>query len=199
MNAQQLAVPRQEQQECEAAGWEMKSIKPWHKQVASMLAQGIPRDDIAVIMDCTPEYVSMLARQPKIREYIRDLCQAADLQLEGLFVESVKAVGDVLANGNSKEKIQAARLQMEATRRIGPRHSDTSVQEDTVNRLARLAEKLLYLQGGTSQPTQPIIDGVIVDEADSQDGSQDEGSQGHGKWSHQSAQDDGDGLQDSKR
>ena len=196
MSAAGLPVPTEEQ----AAGWEMKTLKPWHKQAASMMAQGIDRDTIATVLDCTPEYVSMLARQPKVREYIRDMCQIADLQLEGMFVETVKVIGDTLANGNGKERIQAARLQLEVTKRIGSKGGDAPIREDTVNRLARLAEKLLYLQGNTPKPETDIIDlEVIPNEAPGETSSEDEAGQGNEKWSHQSAQDDGDGLSDTGR
>ena len=128
--------------------WEMKKLLPKHKQMCSLLAQGIPRGTIAAIIDCTPEYVTMLSKQPMMRAYITEMCQAAGLQLDAMFVQSVEAIGDVLSNGNAKERIQAARLQMEATKRIGSGSGMPKEVTDSNDRLVRLAERLLYLQSG---------------------------------------------------
>lgn len=164
MSAIGLPVPHEEQQLVSDGNgkWEMKSLKPWHKQACSLLAQGIDRGTIAQILDCTPEYVSMLAGQKLIKEYIREFCTFAELQLEAQFTESVKAIGDTLVNGNHKEKMQAARLQMEATRRIGSKSGIIHEVIDTNSRLARLAERLLYLQGHGGQSPDVIIDGEVI-------------------------------------
>lgn len=132
-------------------GWQLKELKPKHKQICSMLAQGIARDTIANVVGVTPTYISMLAKQPLIKEYIREMCQAAGLQLDAMFIQSVDAIADVLTNGAPKEKLQAARLQLEATKRIG---AGTEIPREVIatnERLARLAERLLYLQGGQAR------------------------------------------------
>lgn len=179
-----VSIPNEEQEVAAAPKWELKELKPWHKNMASLIAQGVGRGEIAAIMDCTPEYVTMLARQPKMIDYMRALSDFANLQLESHYEKAVVAIGDALTNGNHKEKIQAARLQMEATRRIGTRGTDTGKSEDTANRLARLAERLLYLQGNTGANAPDVIDGEVVNnEAQYQDGAEDEGRQGTlGNW-----------------
>ncbi len=143
-----------------AEGWQLKELKPKHKQICSMLAQGIRRDTIAAACGCTPTYVTMLAKQPIIKTYIQEMCQAAGLQLDAMFVQSVEAIGEVLTNGNPKERIQAARLQLEATRRIGSGSAIPVEVIDTNSRLAKLAERLLYLQGGSK--SSDIIDVEVV-------------------------------------
>lgn len=130
----------------EDGGWELKKLTPKHKQVCSMLAQGIPRTTISTVCNITPEYVTMLAKQPLVKAYIGEMCQAAGLQLDAMFVQSVEAIGDALANGSHADKMKAARLQMEATKRIGSGGGVPKEIIDTNDRLARLAERLLYLQ-----------------------------------------------------
>ncbi|MDE3021594.1 MAG: hypothetical protein KGI54_07010 [Pseudomonadota bacterium] len=130
------------------SGWVMKELKPKHKQVCAMLAQGIDRRTISNVVGCTPEYITMLSKQALVKDYITEMCQAAGLQLESMFIQSVEAIGETLANGNHKEKMQAARLQMEATKRIGSGSSIPKEIIDTNDRLARLAERLLFLQSG---------------------------------------------------
>lgn len=133
----------------EAKGWRLTELKPKHKQVCSMLAQGIPRQTIAQVIGCTPEYISMLAHQPLVRDYIREMCQAADLQLDAMFVQSVDTIQEVMANGTHRDKLQAVRLQMEATKRIGSAIAPVAEVVDTNSRLAKLAERLLALKTPT--------------------------------------------------
>lgn len=181
-----LPVPHDEQALAEREGkkWEMKELKPWHKQLCSLLAQGIDRQTIAQILDCTPEYVSMLAGQKKIKEYVAEMCSFAQLQLEAQFTTAVTAIGDTLANGNHKEKMQAARLQAELTHRIGSGSGVPQEIVDTNSRLARLAERLLYLQGKQGTDAD-IIDGEIIHENAEENGQKAE--DGPGEQGNESA------------
>lgn len=160
-----VLVPSTEVVESETQGWQMKAIKPWHKQVCALIAQGVDRQTISQIVDCTPEYISMLARQPLIKQYIQDLNSVVDVQLAMQYTKVVAAIGDTLETGNSKEKMQAARLHSELTGRIGSRGGEEEKLIDTNSRLAKLAERLLYLQGkvGGHNPSD-VVEGEVVNE-----------------------------------
>lgn len=157
MSAMLQEVPSQE--EGTASKWEMKELKPIHKQLCSMLAQGIDRQTIAQVLDITPEYVSMLSKQPLVQKYIQEMCQFASLQLEAQFVEGVKVIGDVMANGNDKERLQAVRLNAELTHRIGSGSGPVAELIDTNDRLARLASRLLSLQEQTTNKIPLPVEG----------------------------------------
>lgn len=198
-----VAVPHEEQQaSADNPKWEMKTLKPWHRQMCSLLAQGIDRGTIAHILDCTPEYISMLCRQQKIIDHVKEMSVFANVQLEAAFTKSVTAISEVLENGNAKEKMQAARLQMEATKRIGSKMQDEEKLIDTNARLARLAERLLILQGHV--PTTNIIDGEVItheagyEGAAGEDGTEAEDGRFPSIGSNQPAQDAGDGDEDSR-
>ena len=166
------------------SGWQMKELKPKHKQVCAMLAQGIDRRTISNVVGCTPEYITMLSKQPLMKEYIAEMCQAAGLQLDAMFVQSVEVISEVMANGSPKERVAAARLQMEATKRIGSGSSIPKEIIDTNDRLARLAERLLYLQGGVTKTIETRRnDNGIYQEIPIE-----------GQSGHQPAQEDGDGF-----
>jgi len=171
----------------EHAGWQMKELKPKHKQVCAMLAQGIDRRTISNVVGVTPEYITMLSKQPLMKEYIAEMCQAAGLQLDAMFVQSVEVISEVMANGSPKERVAAARLQMEATKRIGSGSSIPKEIIDTNDRLARLAERLLYLQGGVTKTieTRRNIDGIFQEITV------------EGQSINPAAQEDGDGFADS--
>lgn len=172
-------VPSTEVAESEGQGWQMKAIKPWHKQVCALIAQGVPRNTIATIVDCTPEYISMLARQPLIKAYIQDMNSVVDIQLAMQYTKVVAAIDDTLENGNSKEKMQAARLHSELTGRIGSRGGPDEQLVDTNARLTKLAERLLFLQGkvGGHNPSD-VIEGEVVNETQRENGSEAENGNG---------------------
>ena len=151
------ALEEVEVEEIEGNGKNLKTLKPWHKQMCSMIAQGIPRATIANVFKKTPEYISMLAAQPLIQTYIQQDCTYAGLQLEAQFVQSVTAISDTLENGNHKEKMQAARLQLEATKRIGPRSTPQATEVNFDDRLMQLSERLVGLLESQKMATQPTI------------------------------------------
>lgn len=138
--------------------WQLTSLTDKHKQVATLLAQGVDRKTISSIVGWTPEYISMLARQPLIKKEVQAMASIAELQLEAMFVDSVGAIKDTLTHGNHTEKMKAARLQMEATRRIGSHFSTPEKLIDSNARLTKLAERLLYLQGGGGRLINGDID-----------------------------------------
>lgn len=126
-------------------GWLLRKMTPRHQQICAYMAQGMKRGQIAQACGCTPEYVTMLAKQPLIQQYIKDMCATAGIQLEGQFSAVVDAVGETLQNGTYKEKIQAARLHGELTKRLGPGSGAEQQAEGSAERLARLAERLILL------------------------------------------------------
>lgn len=130
----------------ETAGWVLKTLKPKHKKVCSLIAQGVDRCEIARIMDITPQYVTMLAKQPKCIDFIKEINDFAGLQLEGMFGKTVEVISDVMQNGDNGDRLKAARLQLEVTKRIGPRAA--AVPDDgsgTEARLNSLGERLISL------------------------------------------------------
>lgn len=141
----QLTVPHEEQEVAARPGWTLKSLSLWHKNVASLIAQGISRQTIANMMDCAPEYVSQLAKQPLMKAYIQELSEFAGIQLEAQFAKTVTAIGDVLENGDHKSRIAAARLQSELTGRVGSRTNPNEVKPNAEDRLLNLSERLVGL------------------------------------------------------
>lgn len=179
-----VTVPAEESLAAESHGWQMKKVMPWHKQMCALIAQGVPRQTIAQICDCTPEYVSMLANQPLIKQYIQEMNSIFDAQLAMQYGKVVTAIDETLENGNSKEKMQAARLHSELTGRIGSRGGEEAQLVDTNARLTKLAERLLYLQGKTGghNPTD-VVEGEVINETHSKNGTEAEdvnGSLGEG-------------------
>ena len=137
--------------QAEGGSWELKELKPMHRQVASLLAQGAKRQEIAQLCDITPEYVTMLSKQPLVQAHIAEICAAAGIKMEAMFEKVVDVIGDTLINGSEAGKLKAARLQLEATKRIGRPDPNSGLDRGTEDRLSMLAERLLALQTGVRQ------------------------------------------------
>lgn len=101
----------------------LKRLTPKHKEVAALLAQGLKAVDVARIVGFTPEYLHMLSKQPLFIEYIDGMNAVVDRQLEALYGKSVEVIADALSAGGD-EALKAARLQMEATNRVGKQKSE---------------------------------------------------------------------------
>lgn len=137
-----------------SAKWELKILKPRHKRIASLIGQGLKYVEIASIMKVTPEYVSMLSRQPLMKGFIAEMSEAAGIRLEALTGKTVEVISEILDTGGNADKLKAVRLQMEATNRIGNKGVSAGVGGDAADRLERLAHRLIGLQsqarkGGT--------------------------------------------------
>lgn len=127
--------------------WELKALKPRHKAVASFVAQGLQLVEIAKLTGMTPQYVSMLCRQPLMKQEIARIGEIAGVRMEALFEKSVDVVAQALENGNTADKLKAAKLQMEATNRIGSKGRAAQTEFDSSERLAGLANRLIDLLG----------------------------------------------------
>ncbi len=123
---------------------ELKKLSPKHMQVAALLAQGVDRRTIALACDFTPEYVTWLQRQPLFVTYIKEMSAAVNTRLEALFSKSVDTINEAMDCGSTDEKLKAAKLQMEATGRIG-RYVTPPGGGEQGDRLEQLSERLLQL------------------------------------------------------
>lgn len=125
--------------------FQLQSLTERHKQVASLLAQGLKPGEIAPMVDYTPQYVTMLTRDPLFKLYLSEMIELSEARLEALFCRSVDIVAEGLDGGASENQLKAARLQLEVTGRVGKVGRNAASSEDTSNRLARLAERLVQL------------------------------------------------------
>ncbi len=155
----------------EAEGWRLKGLKPLHKQVASLLAQGKKQVDVARLCGITKEYVWMLSRQPLVQSYMYEAVAVAGLQLEATFPLVVETIQDTLENGTEAGKLKAARLHLEATKRIGRTEIAIRPTEDALAALDKLADRLMALQGvaeGRRSGGASVVEGEFTEVASSE-------------------------------
>lgn len=147
--------PASEGDDASDSKWELKTLTERHKNICALIAQGLKRGQIAAICDVTPEYVTMLAKQPKCIAYIREMNAFAALQLDAMFTKTVEVINDAMDSGNTDEKLKAARLQLEVTKRLGrPDPNAGTDRPSTEDRLLGLAERLAVLASRQRQPNE---------------------------------------------
>lgn len=138
---------------------QLKELSPMHMQVMALLAQGVPRQNIAKICEITPEYVTWLTRDPLCVEYLKKMSEFTQIRMEALFESSVDAIADTLQVGSEDSKLKAAKLQLEATGRIG--RSDRIIADPgQPGRLEVLAERLVGL---LHQQRRRVLDGQATE------------------------------------
>lgn len=123
---------------------ELKKLSQKHKDVASLVAQGVSRQLIAEVIGITPEYVTWLQRQSLFKEYIKEMSEAVSTQLEAMFSKSVDVIAGAMQHGSIDEQLKGAKLQLEATGRVGRFQTQAPVGSG-VDRLEQLSERLLGL------------------------------------------------------
>jgi hypothetical protein len=146
----QELIPSQEQNlfERREKGWVLRRLSPMHKDMCALIAQGVKRGHVAQACGITPEYVTMLLRQPLVLAEIKRMNEYAEVQLDASFGRVVEAIHEGLDSGSTKDKLQAARLQLEVTGRIGSRSQASDPDSKMEDRLLNLSERLVGLLGG---------------------------------------------------
>jgi len=135
---------------------QLKELSQKHKMVAALLAQGLDRVVVAQSTDLSPEYITWLGGDILFKEYVKEMSALAGVHLEALFSKSVDIIAEQMLQGSGEDRLSAARLQMEATGRIGKNRTGRDSGEDGPNRLEVLAERLVALG---RQATGRTLDG----------------------------------------
>lgn len=99
--------------------WEIKKLSHKHVTMCSLIAQGEGNKKVAALLQWCPEYITKLLKQTLIKEKIKEFAEAADARLVALTEQSVEVIAEVMRDGNHRDKLNAARLQLEATNRVG--------------------------------------------------------------------------------
>ena len=142
---QTASLPIELPEDAPPPGIILKKIGARHKEAMALIAQGVDRRTVAKICNWTPEYITWLQQQPLCKEYLVEMNEVVGFRLEALFDKSVDVIAEAMVNGSQDERLKAARLQMEATKRLG-KHEQQPETPDS-DRLERLAERLIALQG----------------------------------------------------
>lgn len=122
----------------ERKAWEPKRLTPKHRQILSLYAQGMKREDIGALCKCTPQLVTMLATCEQGKQYLRNIEDAMDQELRGLYGSSINAIREQLESGSGENKLKAAKLQMQAIGKLGEKKEDRESAEDVIARIMNL-------------------------------------------------------------
>lgn len=153
----------------------LKKLSPKHKQVMSLLAQGVDRQTISAICEITPEYVTWLAGDPLCKAYLKEMSRYVDARFEALYEKTADIVSEAMQVGSQDEKLKAARLQLELTGRVG-RVVPAAPEGGSVDRLEQLARRLETLvdeaHRGRTYEQEPLEDAEVISVEPALDGPQ---------------------------
>lgn len=86
----------------------LKVLRPKHLQIVNLFMAGLPRQEIADVMGCTPQTITNTINDPAVKAVWQAEMQQALLELDSLFPLAVAAVRENLQQGSRKEKLRAA-------------------------------------------------------------------------------------------
>lgn len=109
----------------EGAHFSLKRLSPKHKQVAALLAQGLGRGEISKLVDITPEYVTMLSKQPLFISYVKEMTAFTEVRLQALFEKSVDVVAQLMQTGTEDTKLRSAQTVLKAVGKDGTQEKTT--------------------------------------------------------------------------
>lgn len=114
--------------------WVLKRLTQRHRDMVTLSLQGLSREKVGEYCGCTPEYVTMINKQPLARAYIAELESHMDLRLRGLYERSLDALQAGLTSPKISDKLAAAQIQLRAIGKTEPGPDDSKqTAEDVVS------------------------------------------------------------------
>ena len=92
-------------------------------------------------------------------QYVKEMSVAVGLRLEAMFSQSVEVIADTMQNGTEDGRLKAAKLQLEATGRVGRFQVEPHGGSCGGDRLEQLAERLV---GFLHKRRAETIDGEVI-------------------------------------
>lgn len=147
--------------------WVLQKLKPKHFQICALLAQGFKNVEVSAMCGVTPQYITMLLQQPLIKQEIAKRGEVIGQRFELLTEKTFDVMVDAMKNGAHADKLKAARLQLEVTRRIGrpdPFAANPNVSDDRLEKLANKLENLLDTKKGGlyDEAGNPIFEEAVI-------------------------------------
>lgn len=140
---------------------QLQKLSQRHKQVLSLVAQGVERQTVAEATGYTPEYVTWLVRQDVCRDYLREMMELVDIRFVMMTQESANAISDALAEGTYEDRLKAAKLQLEVVGKVGKGASLVHTDQPQGDRLEQLANRLVGLLRQKREGV--VLDGISQD------------------------------------
>lgn len=138
----------------------LKAMKPIHRRICAYVAKGMKYRDIGAKVGIDANEVSTIVNYPVCQVYIAEMNKAVNARLEALFERAVDVIADGLDGNADDTQLKAARLQLEASRRIGAKASVSAPVENSDARLLTLSERLVGLLAKQKETAHGrVIDG----------------------------------------
>ena len=128
----------------------LQALSSNHKEVLSLLAQGLPQAEVAAITGFAPGYIPWLVKQEVCQQYLADMRAVVDHRFTAMTEQSCDTILDVMKNGATDERLKAAKLQLEVVGMVGAGKKDIQPQGNN-DHLQQLADRLVGLLKSTRE------------------------------------------------
>jgi hypothetical protein len=117
--------------------WELKKLTTRHKRIVQLKLAGLERVDIARMVKCTPEYISMLLSQPLVKDYMTARQADIDADLRDLTGQAVNTLRSAMDSPDDKVALASAQTVLRANGKLGGpvEHEEKLTAEDVVAKL----------------------------------------------------------------
>lgn len=117
--------------------WVLKKLTARHKRIVNLKIAGLQREDIARMVKCTPEYISMLLQQELVKSYMADRNADVDQDLKDLTKAAVDTLRSTVDSPDDKVALASAQTILRANGKLGgpPVDEEKLTAEDVVAKL----------------------------------------------------------------
>lgn len=140
-------------------GWQLKQLKPRHRQIAQLYVSGLDRESIASFCKCTPALITMLLKQPVFLEYLAELRGHLDQDMQSLYGKAIRVVDAAMNQEEATEhKLRAADMVFKATGKYkeAAAGAGTTAEDVVAALLARAPSVAIQVNVGTGGAQLPI-------------------------------------------
>lgn len=123
--------------------WNPKTLSQKMKHMIALHSQGVRREEIGQVCDCTPAYVSMVVGTELGQQYLVELEKYMDQRLRTTYGKAVDVIHDTLGSEDEEIRLKAAKLALEATGKLKPKEDTKKSAEDVVSDLLARATVIL--------------------------------------------------------
>lgn len=140
----------------------LRRLSPTHRELISLLLQGMGSGDAAAIVGYTRQRVTQLLGDPLFQTAMDEQRQLWDVELSNLTGNSVAVLRDALTDKDPEVRLKAARMQLETQGKFRQGTADGTSAEDAVAKIISLAVTNMQINVGLPNAVRPAEPGSMA-------------------------------------
>jgi len=120
----------------------LKKLTPRHLQMVNMQIAGMSMEEIATAMRVSLSTVWKVVTDPLAKQYLRNIYEARQQELDSLLGRTTDAVRSALTTGTTKEKLQAVSAYAKLKQVVAPETNPAQTAEDVATAIVAKASNI---------------------------------------------------------